>query len=630
MGRLLVVVSAFCCLSFYGCQKNGPIKTNNYDSSLEKALAQTRDSGNAYTVWQQVNDGPDFKKGYFDPHTHNSGVLPFFAFADLNKYIAKQREYYDPRKMRALFDFIKQRVRANPVNPRYSLGSMVALNCLNPDSDGLSSTQKSQEIAKALEIILSSTPWSSFDSAHAFRGGPIEEYLDQFQFDICKARGLTAGASCTQFMLAYAMVQQMSLSNQSYSEVSVNFTGGAKQTRLDTIKFIQEAVVGLNQPSIDPEIYGAPSRILREAERVPVVVAKVLLMTHTSEFAQNNGDNNSYLSYAGDYDGTGKCEKVGGVLKTILNPDALSSISQALIENETVIGLDTASPESTCFTEQGMANYEKLAETIYLAAKERRKNFPGKLVLHTHVGEGATVMKYQNISTELEKKVRDGLALSSVEKNKLCGIKNSFAEAVKNKSTGEPVHYQHARDNLSFMLGAIKNVRTKIPDFDSYVVVRLGHVTHATPEHIKQIIAQNISVDINLTSNISTGSLFSASETNVNTQTQCLLETSQDAHRLLGFLRNTLGLPLLTIFKEHSFYNMVRAGVPVILGTDGGGIEHSTIAGEHQLARDILLEMGISEGERRQLINALHETSIRHIENVMSNDPVSWNTRGPK
>src|SRR5699024_2380669 len=58
----------------------------------------------------------------------------------------------------------------------------------------------------------------------------------------------------------------------------------------------------------------------------------------------------------------------------------------------TLVGIDTAAPESTCFTATGMTYYRQLVDAVYRAAKQRRAaGWDGKLLVHTHVGEGFAV-----------------------------------------------------------------------------------------------------------------------------------------------------------------------------------------------------------------------------------------------
>ena len=124
---------------------------------------------------------------YFDAHNHIAGILPYYAYANLPAYVGS---FSDPAstsasptdsscsdtsptcgirptasraRRPALFSTGRTAVCAGRARDAGRLQRFVEGNAV--DIDG------------ALERVLSATPWTEFDCAYAFRGGPVMAYL---------------------------------------------------------------------------------------------------------------------------------------------------------------------------------------------------------------------------------------------------------------------------------------------------------------------------------------------------------------------------------------------------------------------------------------------------------------------
>src|SRR5699024_416897 len=61
-----------------------------------------------------------------------------------------------------------------------------------------------------------------------------------------------------------------------------------------------------------------------------------------------------------------------------------------------------------------------------------------------------------------------------------------------------------AQRNIGKLLEAVATVRASHPNLDKYVIIRFGHVTHATLKQAKRMAQLHVEADINLDSNIAT------------------------------------------------------------------------------------------------------------------------------
>ena len=144
-------------------------------------------------------------KGHFDPHNHDTGILPYFAYADLDAFIkgGGTEASVSPTARVELFAHILAThmldyLGAGGAMARMSGGSYATLECAQAKlgiakqpGDNVISVRKRimtqykaqligaqlNKVNDTLQRLLSSSPWTAFDSAHAYRGTPAEAYL---------------------------------------------------------------------------------------------------------------------------------------------------------------------------------------------------------------------------------------------------------------------------------------------------------------------------------------------------------------------------------------------------------------------------------------------------------------------
>ena len=194
--------------------------------------------------------------------------------------------------------------------------------------------------------------------------------------------------------LCRATVLDLAATNIEISEQSIPFIGGwgFAGGRSDSLNTIACPMNAARDPSV---------RAGLQAMETSMPVVKFVLMTHTSQLATLPG-----ATQYGEWSKTGRCEAVNlpaplrtapatiyhGLLgeddagKPVVDAGGRASFYDA------VIGIDTAGPETTCFTPDGMTYYGQLVAAVYDAAKARRSmGWHGKLLVHTHVGEGGVI-----------------------------------------------------------------------------------------------------------------------------------------------------------------------------------------------------------------------------------------------
>jgi hypothetical protein len=508
--------------------------------------------------------------GYFDAHNHSyNGILPYYAFADLNAFI---RDPSNPAKVdldhrRKLWEYLvttyageaqQQLLLTGPGN-RIAPGAIATLRAYGTGIDNLTE----EEINGALERVLTSTPWTEFDSAYAFRGAITGAYLPR----------LSSGMAVNK-ALCDASILELAVTRTVYSEQFLSFVGGwgQRESKLGVIRCFMT----------EPAALAASGQI----KEMPVPEIKVLLMTHTSELGATNMGQ-EWLEFATDP--AGHC--VPSQRPPLATPlDEIryallgkNSAGDDLIEpNErdaylnTVIGIDTAGPEITCFTassqseDQGMDRYKALVKAVYAAARERRASgWHGKLLVHTHVGEGGITYLIDNVPSGEEARA----------------IFKSFPAIRMDPATGKPAHVEHSARNVKLLLNAVQELKSEIADLDDYIVFRFGHVTNADMEDALAMKRLGIEADINLESNVSSGAYYLPA---LRPPANSLLTERQQ------FGYNNLPAKLLAsghaeeLLSKHALKYMLEAGVRTLMGSDGGGEEDSDIGREYKLAVELI------------------------------------------
>ncbi len=515
---------------------------------------------------------------YFDAHNHITGVLPYQAYANLPAFIATLS---DPRAQVGYGDRLAlYRYLADVWYPpkegelgdalfspadgqRFALGARAALVVYRGAVAG-----SAVALDGTLERVLSATPWTEFDSAYAFRGGPAWTYLRNRFYGGSDDR-LTSDW-CT------ATILDLAATNIDSSEQSIPFVGGwrfeaGKSGTLDSIECVLRAPV-------DPHIQAA-LRIMRR----PMPTVKVVLMTHTAQLATQPGG----ASYS-EWSKTGTCKAVALPAGLVTTPkmvyDALMGwdagrpvvpAAQARPYFDSVVGIDTAAPETTCFSDAGMAYYQKLIGAVYDAAKSRRiAGWRGKLLVHTHVGEGSAIY-YTPTPPPMP-----------------WSFQSMFAALPSARTNKDQAH-----ENISMLLAAIARFERAHPDAHDYILFRLAHATWASSEQAAMMHGERVEADVNLESNVATGA-YPVARMPLGAQLLAdridpLARNPATNFQLNDLLGTLIGDPgdasqVGGVLGNASLRYLLEARVRCLLGSDADGVEHSDIVKEYEYAGSLI------------------------------------------
>src|SRR5581483_6173546 len=511
---------------------------------------------------------------YFDAHNHFTGILPYYAYADLPAFIARIAQSsgavgFDDRL--ALYRYIADvwypshrnelgnRLFSPAEGQRYSLGARAALIVYHDQVAGSVIT-----LDGALERILTATPWTEFDSAYAFRSGPAYEYL--------KTRFYSGSEDALESDLCRATILDLAATNIDVSEQSLPFIGGwgfagGRSAKLNTI------VCAMNAAS-DARIAAG----LHAMDR-PMPVVTFVLMTHTSQLAELPGGS-QYVEWSR----SGTCRPVS--LPASLQTAPLTIYHALLGQDDAgnpvidaggrpaffqrVVGIDTAGPETTCFTSDGMAYYRRLVDAVYDAAKARRaQGWHGKLLVHTHVGEGGTI----------------NYAPAPPAQPWTFG--NAFASLPTTLT-----NVAQASTNISTLLAAIASFERDHPDAANYVIFRLAHDTWANDAQAAAMHDEHVEADVSLQSNVATGaypiSRMPLGQAAVMGELVSPLLASEGTNFELNDLLRMLvsdpndELGVGEILGNASLKYLLEHRVRCLMGTDAAGVEHSDIVKEYE------------------------------------------------
>ncbi len=539
---------------------------------------------------------------YFDAHNHFTGILPYYAYADLPVFIARISQSsdavgFDDRL--ALYRYIADvwyprhrdelgnRIFSPAEGQRYSLGARAALVVYHDEVAG-----SVIALDGALERILTATPWTEFDSAYAFRGGPAYDYLKE-RFYSGNDDGLEAD-------LCRATILDLAATNVDVSEQSLPLIGGwgfqsGRSTKLNTI----ECVMGA---ASDPRVAAGLQAM---GKSMPVVT--FVLMTHTSQLATLPGG-----SQYSEWSKTGTCAPVAlpAVLQTspstiyhaLLGQDdngnAVVDAARRQAFFKSVVGIDTAGPETTCFTPDGMAYYEQLVQAVYDAAKVRRsEGWHGKLLVHTHVGEGGTIN------------------YAPAPPAQPWSFGNAFASLPATLTNDG-----QAASNISTLLPAIAAFERNHPDAADYVVFRLAHDTWANDAQAVAMHDEGVEADVSLESNVATGaypiSRMPLGRAAVMDEfVSPLLRSEGTNFELNDLLRMLVSNPddelsVGSILGNASLKFLLERRVRCLLGTDAAGVEHSDIAKEYEYAGSLIAYWNRSDPTFRSLASNVTQRTL--------------------
>lgn len=515
--------------------------------------------------------------GYFEPHSHLGGVLPWPAYADLPAYIdhleGRGPAVSDADKLRFymwLDDTWYAAHRAamddQPFSSsmRFGLGARATLELFPPRSD-----MPSGELDGALERIFTATPFTEFDSAYAFHSPAADWLAATYYHGDARAVG---EALCTAGVLALARQRILR------SEQSISFIGGWRFDRDGHSRDLDDILCAARRP-----------RELAQSGRLRGAVPRlrVILMTHTDQLGENAAGN-AYQTF----EHTGRCHWVPLSPRIKLSPaqmyaallgrdtDGRDIIPVGARQDflDTLVGIDTAAPEMTCFSAAGMAYYGDLVDAVYRAAKARRaQGWHGKLLVHTHVGEGFTTYYAQQPPPQPW-----SFATVFARVPVLAGNVVTDANA--------------PRDNIGMLIDAVAAIRRTHPDLDDYVVIRFGHVAHATLPQAEAMARLHIEADVNLDSNLATGAWSFASMPAAQAMARKAARIAADPRT--NFELNDLSAVLMPdpgdaaaaagVLGSHPLKYLLMAHVRVMLGTDGEGVEHSSMPREYALAASLI------------------------------------------
>ncbi|HXO16687.1 MAG TPA: hypothetical protein VN909_00820, partial [Candidatus Dormibacteraeota bacterium] len=196
-----------------------------------------------------------------------------------------------------------------------------------------------------------------------------------------------------------------------------------------------------------------------------------------------------------------------------------------------------------------------------------------KLLVHTHVGEGAAIDYAPNPPARPWTFQRIFSALPPTRTNAA-----------------------QAQTNISTLLSAIGAFERRHRDARAYVVFRLAHATWATPAQARAMHDEGVEADVNLESNVATGAYPLArmplgsilhdrvdpvvqnpvTNFQVNDLLRTLVTDPSDPAQVGGVLGNV------------SLKYLFEARVRCLLGTDADGVEHSDIVREYEYAASLI------------------------------------------
>jgi hypothetical protein len=222
-----------------------------------------------------------------------------------------------------------------------------------------------------------------------------------------------------------------------------------------------------------------------------------------------------------------------------------------------------------------MEYYQRLIGAVYDAAKARRlAGWHGKLLVHTHVGEGAAIDYAPNPPVRPWTFQRLFSALPPTRTNAA-----------------------QAQTNISTLLSAIGAFERRHRDARAYVIFRLAHATWATPAQARAMHDEGVEADVNLESNVATGAypisrmpLGAAAVADAIDPIARNPATNFELNNLLGTLvKDPADVAQVGgILGNASLKYLLEARVRCLLGTDADGVEHSDLPKECEYAASLI------------------------------------------
>ncbi|MBE7448948.1 MAG: hypothetical protein HS111_08640 [Kofleriaceae bacterium] len=212
------------------------------------------------------------------------------------------------------------------------------------------------------------------------------------------------------------------------------------------------------------------------------------------------------------------------------------------------VGIDIASLERYHFDEKGREAFKTMYVRLVTVARQRGQ----QVVLRPHVGEGSVDnAPGRPFDRDADRKRTPG---------------------------GELTHQARARHNVEQLLVALEQLRAAGELDPAVVVVRFGHATVATPDHVRRMHALGVIAEVNLGSNVRTG----AADQTVRGEDG---ETSP-----------------VEQFDDHALPTMLYYDAQVVLSTDAHDVMQTTLRQEYDRGHRVIEE--ILAGERAVRVRA--------------------------
>ena len=227
-----------------------------------------------------------------------------------------------------------------------------------------------------------------------------------------------------------------------------------------------------------------------------------------------------------------------------------TAIAQA--QRPDAAGIDIAGSEHFAFDAKGRERFTYLFDQVAAAGRARGE----PIVLRPHVGEGANdVVPGEPFGRDHSRQVtEDGQELT---------------------------HYRRARENIEAWLQVLERIAAR-PENLGYggrlppeVIVRFGHVTHATPDQAERMVRLGVIAEVNLTSNAQTGAIARNKP----------LPGEHDRGRLQGEPVSYEDDQDSSItFDDHSLGTLVFSNADIVLSTDAHSVMNTALGKEYQRA----------------------------------------------
>jgi hypothetical protein len=270
------------------------------------------------------------------------------------------------------------------------------------------------------------------------------------------------------------------------------------------------------------------------------------------------------------------------------------------------VGIDLAGPEGYWYKSANTKTLVKyLLPPLQKQAEIRQRKYKvPNVVFRPHVGEGSSILDKGASLVELApvaflKGAIEGALRKRAKEGPVKGVTSDFLDWLDKDyvsrlgKTGEVRDFKiykkkdldlHVKkmsiNNIQVFIDALR--AAKYPGEFPNVIVRFGHVTHVTKEQAENMAELGIRADVNLGSNLRTGSLT-------------FIEDLADAKRRRAVFGDWNKDWASLVDRGHGLQQLLKAGVKAALGSDGQGVEITSIETEYHLAEEYLKDLKIGK-----------------------------------